>query len=62
MINPIARQGRQDNSLLKEILNTKSSMNEPTTYVLEYAARQIANVEGLPVLATFLGWDDLTTI
>lgn len=37
-------------------------MNEPTTYVLEYAARQIANVEGLPALATFLVWDDLTTI
>lgn len=35
-------------------------MNEPTTYVLEYVAHQIANVEGLPVLATFLVWDGLT--
>lgn len=35
-------------------------MNEPTIYVLEYVAHQIANAEGLPVLATFLVWDVLT--
>lgn len=35
-------------------------MKEPTTYVLEFVAHQIANAEGLPVLAIFLVWDVLT--
>lgn len=60
MTTPVARIAREFNLPLKESFNTKISMNEPTTYVLEYVAHQIASAEGLPVLAIFLVWDDLT--